>query len=529
MTYTSILYLILFLPIVLLIYQLFSEKHRPKVLLLASYIFFCSISGKLLMYLLLSTLSMHYIGIWLSSTRKELLVKEQTAEDRKALKAVYAKKSRGILFFGIAIQLGMLLVLKYSGFFAGNLNGLLELVSLPAFLPALQFALPIGISFYTLQAISYLVDIYYQKIEADDNLGRLALYLAFFPGLMEGPICRYSQTAENLYAGRPLEYKNITFGTQRILWGLFKKLLIADRLNLLVVTVFDKPGPDHYSGITVIVAAILYTFQLYADFSGCIDITIGTGEMFGITLPENFRQPFFSKTASEFWRRWHITLGSWLKDYIFYPISLTKFVKKLGKSSKAKFGRHLGQIIPSSIALLGVWVCNGLWHGTGWKYLFFGMYYFTLILIGNLCEPMIQKLTDALKIDRMAWYYKTLQTIKILPIIFTGELFFRANGLGVGLKMFASIFTGFHWSTLTDGSLLKLGLSIKDLAVVLFGLTTILIVGILHEKGVAIRERIAGWNIAVRWGFLYAAIVIIIIFGAYGAGYIPAKLIYAGF
>lgn len=529
MTYTSILYLILFLPIVLLIYQLFSEKHRPKVLLLASYIFFCSISGKLLMYLLLSTLSMHYIGIWLSSTRKELLVKEQTAEDRKALKAVYAKKSRGILFFGIAIQLGMLLVLKYSGFFAGNLNGLLELVSLPPFLPALQFALPIGISFYTLQAISYLVDIYYQKIEADDNLGRLALYLAFFPGLMEGPICRYSQTAKNLYAGRPLEYKNITFGTQRILWGLFKKLLIADRLNLLVVTVFDKPGPDHYSGITVIVAAILYTFQLYADFSGCIDITIGTGEMFGITLPENFRQPFFSKTASEFWRRWHITLGSWLKDYIFYPISLTKFVKKLGKSSKAKFGRHLGQIIPSSIALLGVWVCNGLWHGTGWKYLFFGMYYFTLILIGNLCEPMIQKLTDALKIDRKAWYYKTLQTIKILPIIFTGELFFRANGLGVGLKMFASIFTGFHWSTLTDGSLLKLGLSIKDLAVVLFGLTAILIVGILHEKGVAIRERIAGWNIAVRWGFLYAAIVIIIIFGAYGAGYIPAKLIYAGF
>lgn len=529
MTYTSILYLILFLPTVLLIYQLFPEKHRPKVLLLASYIFFWSLSGKLLLYLLLSTLAMHYIGIWLSSTRKELLVKEQTVEDRKALKAVYAKKSRGILFFGIAIQLGMLLVLKYSGFFAGNLNGLLELVSLPAFLPSLQFALPIGISFYTLQAISYLMDIYYQKIEADDNIGRLALYLAFFPGLMEGPICRYSQTAKNLYAGRPLEYKNITFGTQRILWGLFKKLLIADRLNMLVVTVFDKPGPSHYSGITVIVAAILYTFQLYADFSGCIDITIGTGEMFGITIPENFRQPFFSKTASEFWRRWHITLGSWLKDYIFYPISLTKFVKKLGKSSKAKFGRHLGQIIPSSIALLGVWVCNGLWHGTGWKYLFFGMYYFTLILIGNLCEPMIQKLTDTLKIDRNAWYYRILQTVKILPIIFTGELFFRANGLGVGLKMFGSIFTGFQWSTLTDGSLLKLGLSNKDFTVVLFGLTAVLIVGILHEKGIAIRERIAGWNIAVRWGFLYAAIVIVIIFGAYGAGYIPAKLIYAGF
>lgn len=529
MTYTSILYLLLFLPAVLLIYQIFPVKHRPKVLLLASYIFFISISGKLLVYLLLSTMSMHYIGLWLSVTRKDLLVKEQTAEDRKALKAVYAKKSRGILFFGIAMQLGMLLVLKYSGFFTGSLNGLLTLFSSPVLLPVFRFALPIGISFYTLQAISYLVDIYYQKIEADENLGRLALYMAFFPGLMEGPICRYSQTAEALYAGKPLMYKNVTFGMQRILWGLFKKLIIADRLNMLVVTVFDKPGPNHYSGITVIAAAILYTFQLYADFSGCIDITIGTGEMFGITLPENFRQPFFSKTASEFWRRWHITLGAWLKDYIFYPISLTKFVKNLGKSSKAKFGRHLGQIIPSSIALFGVWFCNGLWHGTGWNYLFFGMYYFTLILLGNLCEPMILKITEILKINRNAWYYRTLQTIKILPIIFTGELFFRANGLGVGFKMFGSIFTGFQLSTLTDGSLLKLGLSLKDFAVVTFGLIAVLIVGILHEKGIAIRERIAGWHIAARWGFLYAAIVIVIIFGAYGAGYIPAKLIYAGF
>lgn len=529
MTYTSILYLLLFLPAVLLIYQVFPDKHRPKVLLLASYIFFISISGKLLVYLLLSTLSMHYIGLWLSVTRKDLLLKEQTAEDRKALKAVYAKKSRGILFFGIAMQLGMLLVLKYSGFFTGSLNGLLTLFSSPVLLPVFRFALPIGISFYTLQAISYLVDIYYQKIEADENLGKLALYMAFFPGLMEGPICRYSQTAEALYAGKPLMYKNVTFGMQRILWGLFKKLIIADRLNMLVVTVFDKPGPNHYSGITVIAAAVLYTFQLYADFSGCIDITIGTGEMFGITLPENFRQPFFSKTASEFWRRWHITLGAWLKDYIFYPISLTKFVKNLGKSSKAKFGRHLGQIIPSSIALLGVWFCNGLWHGTGWNYLFFGMYYFTLILLGNLCEPMIVKITEILKINRNAWYYRTLQTIKILPIIFTGELFFRANGLGVGLKMFGSIFTGFQLSTLTDGSLLKLGLSLKDFTVVTFGLIAVLIVGILHEKGIAIRERIAGWHIAARWGFLYAAIVIVIIFGAYGAGYIPAKLIYAGF
>ncbi|SHO48377.1 MBOAT family O-acyltransferase [Anaerocolumna xylanovorans] len=533
MTYNSILYIFLFLPVVLLSYQLVPKHHRPKVLLLASYVFFYSISGKLLVYLLFSTLAIHYIGLWLSysrkeySDRKEHPVNEQTADDKKALKAAYTRKNRGILWFGIGIQLSMLLILKYSDFFGGNINQLLKLVSSPVLLPAFKFALPIGISFYTLQAISYLVDIYYQKIEADDNLGKLALYMAFFPLLMEGPICRYSQTAGTLYEGKPLEYKNVTFGMQRVLWGLFKKLIIADRLNMLVVTVFDKP--DHYSGITIIVAAILYTFQLYADFSGCIDITIGTGEMFGVTIPENFKQPFFSKSASEFWRRWHITLGAWLKDYIFYPISLTKFVKNLGKSSRAKYGKHMGQIIPSSIALFGVWICNGLWHGTGWNYIFFGIYYFVLILLGNIFEPLIQTVAESLKINRNSGIYSALQTVKTLLIIFTGELFFRADDLGTGMRMFGSIFTGFHFNTLTNGSLLKLGLSLGDFIVVLFSLIIVLTVGILHEREISIREKIAGWNIALRWGFLYTVIVLVIIFGAYGGGYIPAKLIYAGF
>lgn len=527
MTYTSILYIFLFLPAVLLAYQFVPQRHRPKVLLIASYVFFISISGKLLVYLLLSTLSIHYIGLWLSYSRKESKLKEETADDKKALKAANARKNRGILWFGIAIQLGMILVLKYSDFFGGNINQLLKLISSPVLLPAFRFALPIGISFYTLQAISYLVDVYYQKIEADDNLGRLALYMSFFPLLMEGPICRYSQTAASLYEGKPLEYKNVAFGMQRIIWGLFKKLIIADRLNMLVVTVFDKP--NHYSGVTIIAAAVLYTFQLYADFSGCIDITIGTGEMFGVTIPENFKQPFFSKSASEFWRRWHITLGAWLKDYIFYPISLTKFVKNLGKSSRAKFGKHMGQIIPSSIALFGVWICNGLWHGTGWNYIFFGMYYFVLILLGNIFEPVIKSITDSLKINRNSGFYHALQTTKTLPIIFIGELFFRADGLGAGMRMFGSIFTGFDLRTLTDGTLLKLGLSLGDFVVVLLSLIIVLAVGILHERGISIREEIASWNIALRWGFLYTAILLVIIFGAYGAGYIPAKLIYAGF
>ncbi|WP_077610252.1 MBOAT family O-acyltransferase [Clostridium sp. Marseille-P2415] len=527
MAYDSILYLFIFLPAVLLAYQLAPMRHRYKVLLLASYVFFLSISGKLLVYLLFSTLSIHHTGLWLSSCKKDYGLKEPDWDDKKALKSACSKKQRRILWFGIGLQLGILLLLKYSGFFCENMNLLLKAASFPKLLPEMKFALPIGISFYTLQAVSYLIDVYYEKIEADDHLGRLALYLSFFPAIMEGPICRYSQTAAVLHQGRPLEYKNVTFGIQRMLWGLFKKLVIADRLNMLAETVFGNPG--QYSGIPILVAAVLYTFQLYADFSGCIDMTIGTGEMFGIIIPENFRQPFFSKTASEFWRRWHITLGTWLKDYVFYPISLTRFAKKLGKSSRAKFGKHMGQVLASSIALFGVWICNGLWHGTGWNYIFFGMYYFVLIMLGNLSEPLVQKITDLLKIDRRNTLYRGFQTLKMLPIIFTGELFFRADSLKSGLLMFRSIFTGFSWSAATDGSLLKLGLSLQDFTAVLFGFLVVYAVGVIHEKGISIRGKISGWNLFARWGFLYAAILTVIILGAYGDGYLPAKLIYAGF
>lgn len=527
MTYNSILYLFIFLPAVFLAYQLAPGRFRYLVLLSASYIFFLSISGKLLLYLLFSTLSIHHTGLWLSYCKKNYEAASYGPEEKKAVKNAYQKKRSRILWLGIGLQAGILLVLKYSVFFGRNINSLLAALSFPKLLPSVHFALPIGISFYTLQAISYLADVYYEKTEADENLGRLALYLAFFPTLMEGPICRYSQTAQALYSGKPLEYKNMAWGAQRLLWGLFKKLVIADRLNLLVETVFN--APDQYGGIAVIAGAALYTFQLYADFSGCIDMTIGTGEMLGVTIPENFLAPFSSKTPSEFWRRWHITLGAWLKDYIFYPISLTRFSKNLGKKLRSKFGKHTGQVLASCPALFGVWFLNGLWHGTGWHYIFYGMYYFVLILGGNIAEPAVEKAAAALRIDRDSLVYRGFQTIKLLLIVFTGELFFRADNLTIGIHMFLSIFTGFRWTALTDGSLLKLGLSLADFAAVFLGFSGVCLAGSLHRRGISIREKISGWNTAGRWCFLYASILLVILLGAYGDGYLPAKMIYAGF
>ncbi len=529
MSYSSILYICIFLPAVILLYGITPQRHRGKILLAASYLFFYMLSGKLLVYLILSTFSIHHIGLWLSSCRREFeLEKRQIPqEQREPLKKAYTAKRRKILLFAVLLHVGMLLFLKYFNFFGTNVNHLLQLLSVPIQIPQLKLAVPLGISFYTLQAVSYIVDVYQGKTEADDNIGRLALYMAFFPVIMEGPICRYSQTAPDLYQGKQLAYRNVTFGYQRIVWGLFKKLVIADRLNPLVKTIFENH--QDYGGVIVIAGAVLYTFQLYADFSGCIDITIGTGEIFGVKIPENFRQPFFSKTASEFWRRWHITLGTWFKDYIFYPVSLTHFVKNLSKKTKNRFGKHAGQIVTSAFALFGVWFCNGLWHGTGWNYIFFGLYYFVLILLGNIFEPWIQSAADRLHIDRHSRWYSCLQRIKLLLIVFTGELFFRAEGLRAGTDMFRSVFTEFDLSALTDGSLFSLGISRADYLAVLAGFAVVLLVGILHEKGISIRERAARWGIIRRWSFYYGAVLAVVIFGAYGPGYRAVDLIYAGF
>lgn len=296
MAYHEVTYLFLFLPLVLIAYQIVPQKRRWCVLLLAGYAFFWSFSKSLVLVLMATSMFTHYIGLWL----------ERVKEDGDK------KKQKWILFFGVFVLLAVLGYLKYANFFVENVNGLLTAVGKSGMaLETKKIAVPIGISFYTLQAIGYMADVYWGKIPAERHLGKVALFLGFFPQIMEGPIAMYSQTADALWSGESLKSENLAQGSIRILWGLFKKMIIADRLYYLVTEVFDHY--ENYSGAIVIVAAVSYAVQLYMEFSGCMDIVIGSGQMFGVRLPENFNQPFASKSAAEFWRRWHMTLGVWFK------------------------------------------------------------------------------------------------------------------------------------------------------------------------------------------------------------------------
>ena len=297
MSYASIEFL-LFVLVLVLIYYIFPKKHRYIVLLIGSLIFYYLFSGKYIIFILLSSVITYFSG--------KLIEK-------------YNDKRKLVLTLSILLNLSFLLVLKYNNFF----GDIFRVVGIN--IPYKKFILPIGISYYTLETISYLTDIYRKRMKAETNYLKVLLFLVYFPQIVEGPIANYSRLSKTLFNTEKFNYDNFVSSFVLIGWGFIKKLVIADRAGIFVSKVFE----NNYGGILLIVGILLYTLQIYADFSGCIDIVSGVSELFGVKLDENFKRPFFSKSIQEFWRRWHITLGTWLKEYIFYPISLSKLNMKL--------------------------------------------------------------------------------------------------------------------------------------------------------------------------------------------------------
>ncbi len=528
MSYFNVLYAFVALPILVALYNIVPKKIRPILLLLASYAFFFSYSKFLIVFVMLSSLSIYLAGRKMSSleSKKKEKLEGLEKEEKKAVKETYQKNKRNVLVFTIIFNAFFLFIFKYLGFFVKNTNHLVSFFGGNNFLPIIKLAAPIGISFYTLQAISYLVDIYREKIEAEKKLLKVMLYLSFFPTVVEGPITRYGDIKDTIYEGTRVTYQNFCFGYQRILFGFFKKMVIADRLNIFVKIIFTDYMS--YSGPAIFLGAIFYTILLYMEFSGTMDVVIGSAEMFGITLPENFRQPFFSKNISEFWSRWHISLGQWFKDYIFYPVSLSKPVKKLTTGIKKTFGNRVSSLTMGGIALFAVWSLNGLWHGAGYQYLFFGYYHFTLILLGNIFEPWIVAFCTKAHINRKSIPYRIFQTVKTCILVFIGELFFRADGLRAGFSMMKRILTDFQFHHI-GREIASLGLDIKDYIVLAIALLFVLGISILRERRIPIREKISKKPLVLRWTLYYVLIFAILIFGAYGKGYVPVAPIYADF
>lgn len=524
----NLAFFVIVLPFSVLAYALAPRKARWVVLLAISYYCFWHSSRTLIAFLVASTLCVYLCGLRIASLNEQKAAALAVPGVRKKdVREAFGKRSRRVVAVGVVFNLALLFACKYLGFMMDVVRPLFGMagVVLPAEAP--RIGMPLGISFYTFMAISYLVDVHRGSVKPDRNLGRLALFLSFFPQMLEGPIGRYSQTAEDLTKGDDVTASNLYQGVLRLLFGVAKKLIVADRLNAFVGTVFDSY--ELYDGGIIALAAVLYTVQLYCDFSGTIDVAIGIGKIFGVKLAENFRQPFFSRTASEFWQRWHITLGAWFKDYVYYPVSLSAPCKQLTKVARKRLGLRYGPLLAGSVALFCVWFCNGLWHGSGSQYLFFGMYYFVIIMAGGLVEPMMQDLCARYGIDRDALPYRLFQTVRTVLIVFVGELIFRANGLRAGLTMLSTIATRFSLDALARGDIFSMGIDSHDCVIVIVMLVVVFAVDYLKEGGSDVCAYFAGRGIPIRWAVLCVLLLSIIVFGAYGVNYTPVDPMYAQF
>lgn len=500
-------------------YYVVPKKVRWCVLLAVSYYFYIQASGSRVLYLLLSTLSIYLTALLLQKQNNRLKeIKKLDKELRKVRKRHIQTTKKRIVLLGILFNVGILLCLKYWNFFGGNFNAIFDLISLPIQIPMKKFLLPLGISYYTLMALSYIIDVYRGKYIASHNIGKVALYLSFFPQMTEGPIARFDQTADALYQGNKLSLEHIRTGCYLILWGVFKKMVIADRAAVYVNAVFDQPT----QGWVTLLAVALYTLQIYAEFSAAMDIVRGSAWLFGVYLPQNFQRPFFSKSIAEFWRRWHITLGTWLKDYIFYSISLSSMNMKLNRSVKKHIKGNFGKFIVTAFPLFFVWFLNGFWHGATWKYIFYGLYYYLVMMGALLFAPLFDPMKERLKLKTNK-AFMLFQIVRTTLLVMLGMLIFRADTLSQAWTMLCGIFT------FTQANFMTFGLEKIDFIVLGIGTCMMFFLSLYQELQGNVQVLIDRKSLLLRYGILLMIIALIITFGMYGEGYNAADFIYGGF
>lgn len=375
---------------------------------------------------------------------------------------------------------------------------------------AVVWIVPLGISFYTLQIISYLADIYQNKITAQRNPAKFALYVMFFPQIVQGPIPRYDRMEEQLFCGHTFCERTVVGGFYKILWGFFLKLMIADRAAVIVNEVFDHH--DQYVGCYVLVAGILYSIELYADFAACISISKGVANLFGIHLADNFHHPYLATSVKDFWHRWHISLSEWLRDYIYIP---------LGGSRKGKVRTYINLVI--------TFLVSGIWHGAGLRFIVWGMMHAVYQIAGQMTHGIREKAVKLLGLRNAPELCIWIQRICTFFFVMVAWIIFRARNLTTGLQMIGSMFRVHNMWIFTNDALLMLGLDWKEWIVLLISIVILLAVSLKQEKGFAFSEAIYRQPIVVRWVLYLVVIFVIMTYGVYGVGYDSQAFIYGGF
>lgn len=536
-----------FLLLLFLLYYLIPKKYQWMLLLAASYIFYFMAGAYCLIYIVVTTATVYLLGRKIEALREEQssFLKEHKAElgreEKKAYKNGIKRRQWRALLVGLFINLGILATVKYTNFAIYNVNLVLHAIGRERQFDFLDIALPMGISFYTFQALGYLIDVYRGTSKAEKNPARFALFVSFFPQLVQGPISRWKDLSETLYGEHSFDAKTVSFGLQRILWGFFKKLVIADRILVGVNEIVKNP--ENYGGAWVFVGMMFYALELYADFTGGIDITIGVAQVLGITVTENFNRPYFSKSIKEYWRRWHITMGTWFTDYIFYPISVCKPMLKFSRFSREHFGEMIGKRMPVYLSSFAVWLATGIWHGASWNFVVWGLGNWVVIMISQEFGPLYLKFHE--KVDGMVnrrrtgvsdrtfvlennSLFRLFQILRTILLMSCLRAFDCYRDVPLTFRMFGSMLAGGNWHILWDGSLLGLGLGGLDYVILAAGTVLLILVSLLQRTG-SVREKIAAKSYPVRFVLWYGLFLIVLLMGAYGIGYDASQFIYNQF
>lgn len=512
-------YFIFFLIIVMGLYYVLPKRFQWIVLLLASISFYAS-AGLNYLPFVLGTACVSYFSAGLMGKRYrdfQTKTREEQQKDKKFCKRVVS--------FSIVFVLGALIYCKFAGYF---IRILYEIFVTGDSGFSIQILFPLGISYYTFSTIGYLLDVYWRRYSEEKNFWHYLLYVLYFPHILQGPIPRYNRLAPQLTEEHNFDYKRVTFGIQLMIWGYFQKLVIADRLGIFVRDVYGNW--KYQSGAMLLIATVFASFQMYTDFSGCMSIVCGISEIFGIKLEKNFRQPYFSKSIEEFWRRWHITLGSWFKDYLCMPVAVAGFTKKLSKSVRKSLGIQAGKNVTVIVPLVFVWTATGLWHGTGLNYILWGGWHGGIIIISTLLSGKYLEWKRFFRINETSNYWKAFCMIRtffltaIIPRVIT-----QSANLYDAVAIFKKIFFSFQIWELFDGSIYNHGLNRKNFDLVLFALLLLFCTSFAKERNVSIREWIAKQPLMIRWMLYYAGIFSIILFGIYGIGYDASSFAYINF
>ena len=500
-------YFIILWVLAFALYYLFPKKMQWYVLLAVSLLFYGIGSSGIPYALLITAVTTYACGLYLKKSLEIQKAKQAQCSDKeqkKTVKLAYEKKRKRVQILYFAANLALLVFHKYTG----------------------NIIMPIGISFYTLTAMSYVIDAGRENCEVETNFLKVLLFLSYFPAITQGPFNRFTHMKEQFEAEHEFNYEKMLRGIQRFVWGAFKKLVIADRIGIFVDRVFSS-DTSAVSGSIYVCAVVFYMIQLYADFSGYIDMAAGISETFDIVLPENFKRPYFAKSVAEFWQRWHITLGAWFKDYVMFAFVMSASGRKIGKFCKKKWSKMGKHVVPILGTML-VWFFTGVWHGRTINYMLWGVYYGLIMSLSLVLESCYPVWKQKLHIKEGKGY-QLFCMMRTWVIVFAADVLIRSASLAQAGAVFGAFFTRFHVKALLSSTLISYGLSKYEFLLLFAALLIWLFVSILEEREKDVRAYLAAKPVIIRWVCYYGIVLLVLITGIYGGNYDTAAFLYQSF